>query len=57
MSNQKASRKAHEGTTSAKKPYKAPELQKWGSMRDITLAAGTVSAHSDGAMKSPNKTS
>jgi hypothetical protein len=41
----------------ARKPYKAPELLHWGTMRDITLSAGTKSTHSDGAMKNPNKTS
>jgi len=39
----------------AKKPYKAPELLRWGTMRDITLSVGP-SGVSDGAMKSPNKT-
>jgi hypothetical protein len=41
----------------ARKPYKAPELLRWGTMRDVTLSAGTKSTHSDGAMKNPNKTS
>jgi hypothetical protein len=44
-------------SSQARKPYKAPELLRWGTMRDITLSAGTKSTHSDGAMKNPNKTS
>jgi len=39
----------------AKRPYKAPELSSWGTMRDITLSVG-ISGASDGAMKSPNRT-
>jgi hypothetical protein len=41
----------------ASKPYKAPELLRWGTMRDITLAAGNKSTHSDNAKKGPNRTS
>ena len=44
-------------SSQARKLYKAPELLRWGTMRDITLSAGTKSTHSDGAKKSPNKTS
>jgi hypothetical protein len=44
-------------SSQARKPYKAPELLRWGTMRDITLSTGTSSTHSDGAMKNPNKTS
>jgi hypothetical protein len=40
-----------------KKPYQAPKLVKWGTLRDITLSAGSSSSHSDGAMKQPNRTS
>jgi hypothetical protein len=43
-------------SSQARKPYKAPELLRWGTMRDITLSTGTTSTVSDGAMKSPNKT-
>jgi hypothetical protein len=38
-----------------KRPYVAPELLSWGTMRDITLKVG-ISGASDGAMKSPNRT-
>lgn len=38
-----------------KRPYAAPELLTWGTMRDITLKVGWSGA-SDGAMKSPNRT-
>ena len=39
-----------------RKPYRAPELLHWGTMRDITLAVGAAGV-TDGAMKAPNKTS
>jgi len=42
-------------SSQARKPYKAPELLRWGTMRDITLSVGP-SGVSDGAMKSPNHT-
>lgn len=38
-----------------KKPYRAPELLEWGSMRDITLASGS-SGGPDGAKKGSTKT-
>jgi hypothetical protein len=41
---------------SVKKPYQSPELMRWGTMRDITQATGATKS-SDGAMKSPNRTS
>jgi hypothetical protein len=40
-----------------RKPYQAPTLVKWGTLRDITLSAGSSSSNSDGAMKQPNRTS
>jgi hypothetical protein len=54
---------ARDGTTSftqpsrVKKLYTSPQLMRWGTMRDITLAVGFKSTHSDGAKKGPNKTS
>jgi len=41
---------------SVKKSYQSPELMRWGTMRDITQNVG-VTKSSDGAMKSPNRTS
>lgn len=40
-------------TPPAKKEYRAPVLIQWGTLRDITRAAGNTSPHLDGA---PNKT-
>jgi hypothetical protein len=39
----------------ARKPYKAPELVSWGSLREMTLSVGTKGA-SDGAKKGSNRT-
>ena len=46
---------ANAGRSAEKKPYKAPELVSWGTMRDLTLAVG-ASGNSDGAMMNPSKT-
>lgn len=41
--------------TSPKKPYRAPALLEWGTLRDITLNNGH-SGNSDGAKKGSNRT-
>jgi hypothetical protein len=40
----------------AKKPYTAPELSRWGSMRDITMAVGVSGSTDGGKSKSANRT-
>ena len=47
-------RDASDGTNK-KKPYNAPRLTRWGSLSEITLAAG-FSGASDGAHKGSNRT-
>jgi hypothetical protein len=39
-----------------KKPYEAPVLVRWGTLRDLTQSAGNRGA-SDGARKGPRNTS
>jgi len=57
MSNQNSNDSATSAQRQpAKKPYKAPELMPWGSMRDITMAVGSAGADDGGSMKSPRKT-
>ena len=38
-----------------KKPYTAPQLVRWGTMRDITLSTGNSGNH-DGAKRGSNRT-
>jgi hypothetical protein len=40
----------------AKKPYTAPVLLRWGTMRDITLSAGNTGASDGGKSKFSNRT-
>ena len=42
--------------TGRKRPYLSPRLQSWGTLRDITLAAGSAGGP-DGAKKGSKKTS
>ena len=39
--------------SAGKKPYTAPVLQKWGTMRQITMAVGQSGSH-DGASNKRN---
>ena len=41
-------------TTKTKKPYAAPSLVEWGTLRDLTQNVGT-SGNSDGATKGTNR--
>ena len=45
----------NEGASPSKKPYSAPVLLEWGTLRDITLNVGH-SGNSDGAKKGSNRT-
>lgn len=41
---------------STKKPYEAPVLVRWGTLREVTMAVGSRGA-TDGAKKGPKNTS
>jgi hypothetical protein len=46
---------SEEPKTKAKKPYEAPVLVEWGSLMDVTQAAGQT-GRSDGARSHANRT-
>ncbi len=55
MTDHKKSDDGASPTTKVKKPYRAPALIEWGTLRDITQTAGKSSVHSDGGSFKQNK--
>ncbi len=55
MTDHNKSDDAASPTTKVKKPYRAPALIEWGTLRDITQTAGKTSPHADGGSGKQNK--
>ncbi len=55
MSDNQTGNDAATTGSASRKPYRAPELLNWGTMRDLTSAVG-ASGNKDGAKKGPTRT-